>query len=130
MTENLAHRGLGVTMVELTDQVMPSLDPEVAHPIAEHLKSKGVNLKLGEGVASFENRDDGKIVATTSGGAQVGWISPALPPLTPVCGRSVLKLSSGRLCTFNVLLLGVTTLSLRVAVLALTQLSCRSRATW
>ena len=30
MAENLAHRGLEVTIVEMADQLMPPLDPEMA----------------------------------------------------------------------------------------------------
>lgn len=55
MAENLAHRGLEVTIVEKLTQVMPPLDPEVAAVIARHLRSHGVHLALGDGVARFQN---------------------------------------------------------------------------
>jgi NADPH-dependent 2,4-dienoyl-CoA reductase/sulfur reductase-like enzyme len=38
MAENLVHRGLGVTIVEMLDQVMPPLDPEMAAPVASALR--------------------------------------------------------------------------------------------
>ncbi|MEE1735546.1 FAD-dependent oxidoreductase [Streptomyces sp. BE147] len=45
--ENLRRRGLRVTLVELSDQVMPPLDPEMAAPLAAELRSGGVELALG-----------------------------------------------------------------------------------
>jgi NADPH-dependent 2,4-dienoyl-CoA reductase/sulfur reductase-like enzyme/rhodanese-related sulfurtransferase len=54
MAENLVRRGLEVRLVEMADQVMPPLDPEMAVPVAEHLRAKGVDLRLGDGVAGFE----------------------------------------------------------------------------
>jgi NADPH-dependent 2,4-dienoyl-CoA reductase/sulfur reductase-like enzyme len=37
MTENLVHLGLEVTLVEMLDQVMPPLDPEMARLVEGHL---------------------------------------------------------------------------------------------
>jgi NADPH-dependent 2,4-dienoyl-CoA reductase/sulfur reductase-like enzyme/rhodanese-related sulfurtransferase len=61
MAENLAHRGLQVTVLEMTKQVMPPLDPEMAVYVEQHLRAKGVSLRLGDGVAGFEQspREDG-----------------------------------------------------------------------
>lgn len=39
MAENLAHRGLSITVVEMLNQVMPPLDPEMARPVQEHLEN-------------------------------------------------------------------------------------------
>eukprot|EP00037_Helgoeca_nana_P016220 m.152707 g.152707 ORF g.152707 m.152707 type:complete len:601 (-) comp23408_c1_seq1:113-1915(-) len=73
MAENLAHRGMSVTMLELTDQVMPSLDPEVAAPIKDHMVAKGVDVRTAEGVTSFAEVENGNgaIAVTTSLGATV-----------------------------------------------------------
>ena len=43
MAENLAHRGLAVTVLEKLPQVMPPLDPEMAEPVREHLAEQGVD---------------------------------------------------------------------------------------
>lgn len=68
MAENLMHRGIAVTVVEMAKQVMPPLDAEMAEYVRRHLESRGVNLILGEGVARFEpNGDDGLLVCTQSG---------------------------------------------------------------
>ncbi|MBN1476575.1 FAD-dependent oxidoreductase [Candidatus Sumerlaeota bacterium] len=54
MAENLVHRGLSVTLVEMLDQVMPPLDPEMVSEVHTHLRERGVNLCLRDGVARFE----------------------------------------------------------------------------
>jgi NADPH-dependent 2,4-dienoyl-CoA reductase/sulfur reductase-like enzyme/rhodanese-related sulfurtransferase len=59
MAENLAHRGLQVTVLEMAEQVMPPLDAEMAVYVAEHLQEKGVALRLGDGVAGFEQGPPG-----------------------------------------------------------------------
>src|SRR5574338_153480 len=53
MAENLAARGLRTTVLEKLAQVMPPFDPEMAFPVAEHLRERGVELRLGDGIASF-----------------------------------------------------------------------------
>ena len=68
MAENLVHRGLEVTVVEMLDQVMPPLDREVARIVERHLEQHGVQLKLGDGVAGFRSAaDSGLEVFTQSG---------------------------------------------------------------
>jgi NADPH-dependent 2,4-dienoyl-CoA reductase/sulfur reductase-like enzyme/rhodanese-related sulfurtransferase len=46
LAENLRHRGLAVTLVELADQILPPLDPEMAHPLEAELARGGVRLRL------------------------------------------------------------------------------------
>lgn len=53
MVENLSRRGLSVTVLELLDQVMPVMDPEMVGPVEAELREKGVNLQLSNGVAAF-----------------------------------------------------------------------------
>ncbi|TIC81752.1 FAD-dependent oxidoreductase [Nocardioides sp. GY 10127] len=52
--ENLRERGLDVTVVELADQVMAPLDPEMALRVADELEAHGVRLELGTSLASLE----------------------------------------------------------------------------
>lgn len=47
LAENLHRRGLSVTVVEASEQVMPPLDVEMAALIAEELTVNGVDLRLG-----------------------------------------------------------------------------------
>lgn len=65
MAENLHDRGLNVTLVEMSNQVMAPLDYEMASIVHEHLVDKGVNLILEDGVKSFS--DNGKKVTLNSG---------------------------------------------------------------
>ncbi|MCX7868367.1 MAG: FAD-dependent oxidoreductase, partial [Terrimicrobiaceae bacterium] len=67
MAENLRHRGIEVTVVEMLNQVMPPLDPEIAEPVARHLEHHGVRLALGDGVAGFEKTAQGLAVLTQAG---------------------------------------------------------------
>ncbi len=67
MAENLVHKGLQVSVLELSSQVIPPLDPEMAEPIHEHLRQKGVDLRLNDGAASFEANPRGITVKTKSG---------------------------------------------------------------
>lgn len=46
VAENLRHRGLTVTLVELADQVLAPLDPEMARPLADELTAHGIDVRL------------------------------------------------------------------------------------
>lgn len=65
MAENLAERGVKVTLVEMANQVMAPLDYEMAAIVHNHLIEKGVNLVLEDGVQSFTN--NGKTIHLSSG---------------------------------------------------------------
>jgi NADPH-dependent 2,4-dienoyl-CoA reductase/sulfur reductase-like enzyme/rhodanese-related sulfurtransferase len=67
LAENLVRRGVGATVVELQEQVMPPLDPEMTTPIARHLAAHGVTLLLGDSAEAFERGADGLTVALKSG---------------------------------------------------------------
>lgn len=56
--ENLRERGLEVTLVELCDQVLPTLDREMATFLADELATAGIAQRLGRRVAAFEPGDD------------------------------------------------------------------------
>lgn len=58
MAENLHKLGLEVSIVEMLDQVMAPIDFEMAEIVHEHLKDKGISLKLGDGVKDFEYSDE------------------------------------------------------------------------
>lgn len=55
MAEALRERGVGVTLVELSNQVMGPVDPEMATPIHQHLALNGVDLRLETSVTSFSD---------------------------------------------------------------------------
>ncbi len=68
MVENLVHRGLDVTLVELIDQVLPPVDVEHARVIEAYLKRHGVKLALGDGAAGFKQAQNGTIEVETKSG--------------------------------------------------------------
>ncbi|WP_442602236.1 CoA-disulfide reductase [Paenibacillus sp. KN14-4R] len=65
MVENLVEQGIQVTLVEMGKQVMAPIDYEMACIVQEHMRAKGVELLLEDGVQSFEN--EGKLVKLSSG---------------------------------------------------------------
>ncbi|MBW1846425.1 MAG: FAD-dependent oxidoreductase [Deltaproteobacteria bacterium] len=67
MAENLVHRGLKTTVIEMLDQVMAPLDYEMAAIVHTHLKQKGVICELNNGVKAFA-RQNGHIVVSTQRG--------------------------------------------------------------
>lgn len=67
MAENLAHRGAVVAIVEALDQVMAPLDFEMASIVHRHLREKDIELRLKDGVSSFEKRGSRIIVKLSSG---------------------------------------------------------------
>jgi NADPH-dependent 2,4-dienoyl-CoA reductase/sulfur reductase-like enzyme/rhodanese-related sulfurtransferase len=68
MAENLVHRNLNVTVIEMLPQLMPPFDPEMAEPIARHLESQKVRVELGDAVAGFERQADGSLLVRTKSG--------------------------------------------------------------
>ncbi|HWS57348.1 MAG TPA: FAD-dependent oxidoreductase, partial [Actinotalea sp.] len=68
--ENLAERGFEVTVVELGDQLLAPLDPEFGRAVADRMRLHGVDVVLGDGVASFAQGDDEEsLVVTTRSGS-------------------------------------------------------------
>ncbi|MFO8112953.1 MAG: FAD-dependent oxidoreductase [Desulfosalsimonadaceae bacterium] len=70
MAENLVFRGIKTTVVERLDQVMSPLDMDMANFVHGHLKEKGVELVLGDGICAFEKKD-GRLVVATDGGKSI-----------------------------------------------------------
>ncbi|MEI7547650.1 MAG: FAD-dependent oxidoreductase [Actinomycetota bacterium] len=53
LAENFVRRGLKVTVIEATDQVMAPLDPEMVGPIHDRMREHGIDLVLGRSVAEI-----------------------------------------------------------------------------
>ncbi|MFC5774048.1 CoA-disulfide reductase [Ectobacillus antri] len=53
MAENLRERGLEVTLIEMANQVMAPIDYEMAAIVHNHMREKGVELILQDGVQAF-----------------------------------------------------------------------------
>lgn len=67
MAENLYDLGLKVSVVEMLDQVMAPIDFEMAEIVHEHMKTKGVDLYLKDGVSKFEYNNGVTTITLQSG---------------------------------------------------------------
>jgi len=67
MAENLVHRGMKVTVVELADQVMAPLDPEMAIIVQNKLADAGVDVRTSASVTAI-----GDASVTLSTGEEIG----------------------------------------------------------
>lgn len=70
MAEALRERGIGVTLVELSSQVMGPVDHEIAAPLHQQLQLHGVDLRLETSVAGFADAGD-QLQASLSTGESV-----------------------------------------------------------
>ena len=55
MAENLHNLGIDVTIIEMGNQILAPVDYPIAAIVQQHIRSKGVNLRLSTTVAGFEN---------------------------------------------------------------------------
>jgi NADPH-dependent 2,4-dienoyl-CoA reductase/sulfur reductase-like enzyme/rhodanese-related sulfurtransferase len=55
--EALRHRGLDVALVELADQVLPPLDPEMARAVELELRRQEIDVRLGTSLAGIRPTD-------------------------------------------------------------------------
>lgn len=67
MAENLRHRGLAVTLIQNTHQVMQTMDREMVAPLHQHLLKQGITLLLGHGLTSVIPDGAGLRVQTDGG---------------------------------------------------------------
>lgn len=54
VAEQFRDRGMDVALVELQPQVLPLLDAEMAQPLADALRQRGIALHLGDGIKSVK----------------------------------------------------------------------------
>jgi len=66
--ENLVHRGFDVTLVEMGNQILAPIDPEMARIAEGYLEQHGLRLALNDGVAGFEQGDSGSLKVLTKSG--------------------------------------------------------------
>lgn len=65
MAENLVERGIEVSLVDLANQVMPPIDPDMAKLVENHLGDKGVRLMLGKSIERIANK--GRLAVLSTG---------------------------------------------------------------
>lgn len=54
IAEAFCHRGCSATVLDLADQPMTTLDPDIAALVTAAMEAKGLDLRLGVGVQGFE----------------------------------------------------------------------------
>jgi len=70
IAEAFRQRGLTVDLVEMQDQVMPPLDPEMATDLRYHMERHGVTLHLGTTAESFQDQQ-GRVGVQLSSGVNI-----------------------------------------------------------
>lgn len=94
VAENLRERGLKVTIVQRGDHALPTLDAEMASPLADELATLGIALKFGRVVSSYQTEgetlyavlDDGRRLA-----ADVVIVSTGVRPNTALAQAAGLE---------------------------------------
>ena len=61
LAENLQHRGIVVTVIEMLDQVMAPIDYEMAAMVHQHLDFKHVRLALSDGIKAIAKNEALKV---------------------------------------------------------------------
>lgn len=59
VAENLRDLGMDVTLVEMADQVIPSIDADMAAQVHGHMRQKGLHLLLGSALQKIEDTETG-----------------------------------------------------------------------
>ena len=85
MAENLVRRGMDVTIVEMADQLMPPVDPEMAEYVRRHVATHVAHLQLNDGVAGSNRRP---AAAWSSSRNQARSLTPAWSCSPSGCGRN------------------------------------------
>ncbi|MCL5125466.1 MAG: FAD-dependent oxidoreductase, partial [Deltaproteobacteria bacterium] len=67
MAENLVLQGVETAVIEMGQQVMAPLDPEMAAIVHAHLKEQGVGLTLGHRVETIKSNNGGLLVSASEG---------------------------------------------------------------
>ena len=67
VAENFRHLDLEVNLVEMLDQVIPTLDPEMARDLEYHMQSHGVRLHLGTAAEEIREQDRSLRIRLTNG---------------------------------------------------------------
>jgi NADPH-dependent 2,4-dienoyl-CoA reductase/sulfur reductase-like enzyme/rhodanese-related sulfurtransferase len=102
--ENLKHRGLDVTIVELVPHILPPFDEEIALYAQNHMISKGVNILTGQKVTGFEGVDGRVTIVKTSAGdieADLVILSIGVRPNTGIAAEAGIELGVSKAIKVN-----------------------------
>jgi len=99
MAENLHHRGIDVTVVELAPQVLPPIDADMAALVQQYLRALGMKLRLGNGVKQFHVVEAGGLKVELAEGemleADLVILSIGVKPETRLAAEAGLTVNRG-----------------------------------
>jgi len=102
--ENLKHRGLDVTIVELVPHILPPFYEEIALYAQNHMVSQGIKILTGEKVTGFEGAD-GKVtsVKTSAGDIEADMVilSIGVRPNTGIAVEAGIEMGATRAIKVN-----------------------------
>ena len=102
--ENLKHRGMDVTIVELVPHILPPFDEEIALYAQNHMVEKGVVILTGEKVTGFEGTDGRVTTVKTSAGdieTDLVILSIGVRPNTGIAAEAGIELGATRAIKVN-----------------------------
>ncbi len=102
--ENLKHRGMDVTIVELVPHILPPFDEEIALYAQNHMVSKGVRILTGQKVTGFEGADGRVTIVKTSAGdieADLVILSIGVRPNTGIAAEAGVEMGVTRAIKVN-----------------------------
>ncbi len=105
MVESLIERGMQVTVVELSEQIMTPLDVEMAREMEQAFRARGVALHLGKSVEDLEVDGDRVTAARLSTGevlpADMVLISIGVRPNSKLAAEAGLELGANKAIAVN-----------------------------
>ncbi|HEY4937224.1 MAG TPA: FAD-dependent oxidoreductase [Puia sp.] len=99
MAENFHHLGLQVTIIEMINQILAPVDFPIAALVQQHIRSRGVQLRLNMAVTGFTRDAEGLCVALKNGEilkADMVLLSIGVRPDTKLAEKSGLKIGAAR----------------------------------
>lgn len=99
MAENLHELGLDVTIIEMSNQVLAPVDFPIAAILQQHIRSKGVKLRLNSAVSGFEKEESKLKVLLKDGDildADVVILSIGVKPDTKLALSAGLKIGDAK----------------------------------
>ncbi|MEO8417095.1 MAG: FAD-dependent oxidoreductase [Ginsengibacter sp.] len=99
MAENFHDLGLDVTIIEMGNQILAPVDFPVASIVQQHIRSKGVDLRLNVAVTGFAKKEQQVAVALNNGeiiNADMVLLSIGVRPDTRLAVAAGLKIGAAR----------------------------------
>ncbi|MBL7745568.1 MAG: FAD-dependent oxidoreductase [Chitinophagaceae bacterium] len=99
MAENLHDLGLDVSIIEMGDQILAPVDYPIAAIVQQHIRSKGVDLRLNTTVSGFETNNNNLSVQLKDGNsieADIVILSIGVRPDTRLAAMAGLKLGNAK----------------------------------